>query len=72
MSKNKEIDRVAEYLHEVMLENLKDSVGWAIEGTDLDNCEGDEYTKVTEAVMTRTIEYMLNWLETNAIQFPAE
>lgn len=68
MSKNKEIDRVAEYLHEVMLENLKDSVGWAIEGTDLDNCEGDEYTKVTEAVMTRTIEYMLNWLEVNAIQ----
>jgi len=72
MSKNKEIDRVAEYLHEVMLKNLKDSVSWAVEGTDLDNCEGDEYNNMTNAVMTRTIEYMLNWLEANAIQIPAE
>ena len=65
MSKMKEIDRIAEYLHEVMLENLDDSIDWAVDGTDLDKLEGDEYNKMKTAIMTRTIEYMLNWLEVN-------
>ena len=65
MSKMKEIDRVAEYLHEVMLENLDDSIDWAVDGTDLDKLEGDDYNQMKKAVMTRTIEYMLNWMEVN-------
>ena len=65
MSKMKEIDRIAEYLHEVMLENLDDSVDWAVDGTDLDKLEGDDYNQMKKAVMTRTIEYMLNWMEVN-------
>ena len=68
MSKMKEIDRIAEYLHEVMLENLDDSIDWAVDGTDLDKLEGDDYNKMKNAVMTRTIEYMLNWLEANPSQ----
>lgn len=68
MSKMKEIDRIAEYLHEVMLENLDDSIDWAVDGTDLDNLEGDDYNQMKKAVMTRTIEYMLNWLEVNPTQ----
>ena len=65
MSKMKEIDRIAEYLHEVMLENLDDSIDWAVDGTTLDKLEGDDYNEMKKAVMTRTIEYMLNWLEVN-------
>ena len=63
MSKMKEIDRIAEYLHEVMLENLDDSIDWAVDGTDLDKLEGDDYNQMKTAVMKRTIEYMLNWLQ---------
>ena len=65
MSKMKDIDRVAEYLHEVMLEQLDDSIDWAVDGTTLDKLEGDDYNEMKKAVMTRTIEYMLNWLEVN-------
>lgn len=65
MSKMKEIDRIAEYLHEVMLENLDDSIDWAVDGTDLDKLEGSEYYNMKQAVKTRTIEYMLNWMEVN-------
>ncbi len=65
MSKMKEIDRIAEYLHEVMLENLDDSIDWAVDGTDLDKLEGNDYNQMKKAVMTRTIEYMLNWMEVN-------
>ena len=65
MSKMKEIDRIAEYLHEVMLENLDDSIDWAVDGTDLDKLEGDDYNNMKNEVMTRTIEYMLNWMEVN-------
>ena len=65
MSKMKDIDRVAEYLHEVCLEQLDDSIDWAIDGTHLDKLEGDDYNQMKKAVMTRTIEYMLNWMEVN-------
>ena len=57
----KQIDRVAEYLHEVCLEQLDDSIDWAIDGTDLDRLEGDDYNKMKKAIMKRTIEYMLNY-----------
>jgi len=66
MSKMKEIDRVAEYLHEVMLEQLDDSIDWAIDGIpEMENLEGDEYNAMKNMIMTRTIEHMLNWLEAN-------
>ena len=50
------------------LENLDDSIDWAVDGTDLDKLEGDDYNQMKKAVMTRTIEYMLNWLEANPTQ----
>ena len=60
----KEIDRVAEYLHEVMLENLDDSIDWAIDGIDgIENLEGDDYQQAKKEIMKRTIEYMLNYHE---------
>ena len=66
MSKMKEIDRVAEYLHEVCLEQLDVSIDWAVDGiSELEDLEGDDYQQVKKAIMTRTIEYMLNWLEAN-------
>ena len=62
----KDIDRVAEYLHEVMLEQLDDSIDWAVDGIpELEELEGDEYEQVKKAITRRTIEYMLNWMEAN-------
>ena len=66
MSKMKEIDRVAEYLHEVCLEQIYDSIDWAVDGIpELEELEGDEYQQVKKAITRRTIEYMLNWMEAN-------
>jgi len=60
----KEIDRIAEYLHEVCLEQLDDSIDWAIDGIDeIENLEGDDYQQVKKEIMKRTIEYMLNYHE---------
>jgi len=62
MSKMKEIDRIAEYLHEVMLENLDDSIDWAVDGIpEIENLEGDDYNEMKKMIMKRTIEYMLNY-----------
>ena len=66
MSKMKEIDRISEYLHEVMLENLDDSIDWAVNGIpEIENLEGDDYNQMKTAIMKRTIEYMLNWMQVN-------
>jgi len=62
----KEIDRVAEYLHEVCLDQIYDSIDWAVDGIpELEELEGDEYEQVKKAITIRTIEYMLNWMEAN-------
>ena len=62
----KEIDRVAEYLHEVCLDQIYDSIDWAVDGIpELEELEGDEYEQVKKAITIRTIEYMLNWMEVN-------
>tara|TARA_R100001463_G_scaffold127329_1_gene185379 strand:+ start:375 stop:575 length:201 start_codon:yes stop_codon:yes gene_type:complete len=62
MGKMKEIDRIAEYLHEVCLEQLYDSIDWAIDGIpEIEDLEGDEYNEMKDAIMKRTIEYMLNY-----------
>jgi len=66
MSKMKEIDRVAEYLHEVCLDQIYDSIDWAIDGIpEIEELEGDDYEQVKKQIMKRTIEYMLNWMEAN-------
>ena len=66
MSKMKEIDRVAEYLHEVCLDQIYDSIDWAVDGIpELEELEGDDYEQVKKQIMIRTIEYMLNWMEAN-------
>ena len=58
----KEIDRIAEYLHEVCLEQLYDSIDWAVDGIpEIEDLEGDEYNEMKDAIMKRTIEYMLNY-----------
>ena len=66
MSKMKEIDRIAEYLHEVCLDQIYDSIDWAVDGIpELEELEGDDYEQVKKQIMRRTIEYMLNWMEAN-------
>ena len=66
MGKMKEIDRVAEYLHEVCLDQIYDSIDWAVDGIpEIEELEGDEYEQVKKQIMRRTIEYMLNWMEAN-------
>lgn len=61
MSKMKEIDRISEYLHEVMIEQIYDSIDWAVDGTSIDKLEGDDYMQMKNAILKRTIEYMLNY-----------
>ena len=62
----KQIDRVAEYLHEVCLDQIYDSIDWAVDGIpEIEELEGDEYEQVKKQIMIRTIEYMLNWMEAN-------
>ena len=62
----KQIDRVAEYLHEVCLDQIYDSIDWAVDGIpELEELEGDDYEQVKKQIMIRTIEYMLNWMEAN-------
>jgi|TARA_R100000458_G_scaffold51863_1_gene52987 hypothetical protein len=66
MGKMKQIDRVAEYLHEVCLDQIYDSIDWAVDGIpELEELEGDDYEQVKKQIMIRTIEYMLNWMEAN-------
>ena len=66
MSKMKEIDRIAEYLHEVCLDQIYDSIDWAVDGIpEIEELEGDDYEQVKKQIMIRTIEYMLNWMEAN-------
>ena len=66
MGKMKEIDRVAEYLHEVCLDQIYDSIDWAVDGIpEIEDLEGDDYEQVKKQIMKRTIEYMLNWMEAN-------
>ena len=66
MSKMKEIDRIAEYLHEVCLDQIYDSIDWAVDGIpEIEDLEGDDYEQVKKQIMIRTIEYMLNWMEVN-------
>ena len=66
MGKMKEIDRVAEYLHEVCLDQIYDSIDWAVDGIpEIEELEGDDYEQVKKQIMRRTIEYMLNWMEAN-------
>ena len=49
MGKMKEIDRIAEYLHEVCLEQLYDSIDWAIDGIpEIEDLEGDEYNEMKD------------------------
>ena len=68
MSKMKEIDRIAEYLHEVCLDQIYDSIDWAVDGIpEIEELEGDEYEQVKKAITRRTIEHMLNWMEANPI-----
>ncbi len=58
----KEIDRIAEYLHEVCIEQIYDSIDWAVDGIpEIEDLEGDEYNKMKDAILKRTIEYMLNY-----------
>ena len=66
MGKMKEIDRVAEYLHEVCLDQIYDSIQRFGQGIpELEELEGDDYEQVKKQIMIRTIEYMLNWMEAN-------
>jgi len=66
MGKMKQIDRVAEYLHEVCLDQIYDSIDWAVDGIpEIEELEGDDYEQVKKQIMKRTIEYMLNWMEAN-------
>jgi len=58
MGKTKVINEIAEEMANNFLETIQDSVGWAVEGTEIDLLSGDDFYFACQAVVSRTIEIL--------------
>ena len=56
MSKMKLIDELADAQVAYIKETLQDSIGWALDGTELDNLNNDDLNQATHMIMCATIE----------------
>ena len=56
MSKMKLIDELADAQVAYIRETLQDSIGWALDGTELDNLNNDDLNQATHMIMCATIE----------------
>ena len=56
MSKMKLIDELADAQVAYIRETLQDSIGWALDGTELDNLNNDQLNQATHMIMCATIE----------------
>ena len=65
MSKMKLIDELADAQVAYIKETLQDSIGWALDGTELDNLNNDDLNEVTKMIMAATIEKLHTELDTN-------
>ena len=65
MSKMKLIDELAEAQVAYIKETLQDSIGWALDGTELDNLNNDDLNEATKMIMAATIEKLHTELDTN-------
>jgi len=65
MSKMKLIDELADAQVAYIKETLQDSIGWALDGTELDNLNNDDLNEATKMIMAATIEKLHSQLDTN-------
>ena len=65
MSKMKLIDELADAQVSYIKETLQDSIGWALDGTELDNLNNDDLNAATKMIMADTIEKLHAQLDTN-------
>ena len=65
MSKMKLIDELADAQVAYIRETLQDSIGWALDGTELDNLNNDDLNEATKMIMAATIEKLHSQLDTN-------
>jgi len=65
MSKMKLIDELADAQVSYIKETLQDSIGWALDGTELDNLNNDDLNAATKMIMAATIEKLHAQLDTN-------
>ena len=50
------IDELADAQVAYIRETLQDSIGWALDGTELDNLNSDDLNQATHMIMCATIE----------------
>ena len=56
MSKMKELDSIAEAVADNIKEVMIDSLGWAVDGTIVDELSGDEYYDACNSIIEKAIE----------------
>ena len=64
MSKMKELEQVAELMATTAKETLMQNAEWAIDGTSLEELEGDDYYNALEELVSKTIEILYKQNET--------
>ena len=64
MSKIKELEQVAEFMATTAEETLMKNAEWAIDGTSLEELEGDDYYNALEELVSKTIEILYKQNET--------
>ena len=58
MGKTKVINEIAEEMADNFLETIQDSIGWAVEGTEIDLLSGDDFYFACQAIIDRTVEIL--------------
>ena len=58
MGKMKEIEQVADFMATTAQETLMQNAEWAIDGTSLEELEGDDYYDALEGLVSKTIEIL--------------
>ena len=54
----KELEQVAEFMATTAKETLMQNAEWAIDGTSLEELEGDDYYDALEGLVSKTIEIL--------------
>lgn len=60
----KELEHVAEFMATTAKETLMQNAEWAIDGTSLEELEGDDYYNALEELVSKTIEILYKQNET--------
>ena len=55
MSKMKELDSIADAMADHLHELIKDSIDWVVDGTIVDELQGDEYTEACDYIINLAI-----------------